>query len=87
MVQMAKPGLVLLDEPVAGVNPTLANKIFEKIEREKEKTTFVVIEHNIDILMNFCDRIYVMNKGRIVASGTPEEIRCNETVIDLYLGG
>lgn len=87
MVQMADPGLVLLDEPVAGVNPTLANKIFEKIEREKEKTTFVVIEHNIDILMNFCDRIYVMNKGRIVASGTPEEIRCNETVIDVYLGG
>lgn len=87
MVQMADPGLVLLDEPVAGVNPTLSNKIFEKIKREKERTTFVVIEHNIDILMNFCDRIYLMNKGRIVACGTPEEIRCNETVIDVYLGG
>lgn len=87
MVQMAGPRLVLLDEPVAGVNPTLANKIFEKIERDKEKTTFLVIEHNIDILMNFCERIYVMNKGKIVASGTPEQIQCNETVIDVYLGG
>jgi ABC-type branched-subunit amino acid transport system ATPase component len=87
MVQMADPELVLLDEPVAGVNPTLANKIFEKIEQEKGKTTFFVIEHNIDILMDFCEKIYVMNKGKIVASGTPEEIQCNETVIDVYLGG
>lgn len=87
MAQMADPKLVLLDEPVAGVNPTLANKIFEKIEQEKEKTTFFVIEHNIDILMDFCEKIYVMNKGKIVASGTPEEIQCNETVIDVYLGG
>jgi ABC-type branched-subunit amino acid transport system ATPase component len=72
---------------VAGVNPTLANKIFEKVMLEKEKRTFFVIEHNIDILMNFCDIIYVMNKGKIVASGTPDEIQSNETVIDIYLGG
>lgn len=87
MIRMAKAKLVLLDEPVAGVNPTLANKIFENIREEKEKCTFLVIEHNIDILMNFCDTIYVMNKGKIVASGTPDEIKCNENVIDVYLGG
>jgi ABC-type branched-subunit amino acid transport system ATPase component len=87
MVQMAKPGLALLDEPIAGVNPTLANKIFKKIELEKETTTFLVIEHNIDILMEFCNEIYVMNKGKIIASGTPEEIQSNENVIDVYLGG
>jgi ABC-type branched-subunit amino acid transport system ATPase component len=87
MVLMADPHMVLLDEPVAGVNPTLANKIFEKVMQEKQKRTFLVIEHNIDILMNFCDTIYVMNKGKLVASGTPEEIQCNETVIDVYLGG
>lgn len=87
MIRMAKAKLVLLDEPVAGVNPTLANKIFENIKQEKEKTTFLVTEHNVDILMNFCDRIYVMNKGKIVASGTPCEIQCNENVIDVYLGG
>lgn len=87
MIQMAGPELVLLDEPVAGVNPTLANKIFENIQREKDKITFLVIEHNVDILMNFCDRIFVMNKGKIVASGTPDEIQCNEKVIDIYLGG
>ena len=87
MVQMAEPGFVLFDEPVAGINPTLANKIFEKIELEKKSTTFLVIEHNIDILMNFCDEIYVMNKGKITAFGTPQEIQCNESVIDVYLGG
>ncbi|HEY9246193.1 MAG TPA: ABC transporter ATP-binding protein [Candidatus Methanoperedens sp.] len=87
MALMADPGLVLLDEPVAGVNPTLANKIFEKVVLEKEKRTFLVVEHNIDILMDFCDMIYVMNKGKIVAAGTPEEIQGNETVIDVYLGG
>lgn len=87
MALMADPRMILLDEPVAGVNPTLANKIFEKVMLEKEKRTFLIIEHNIDILMNFCDIIYVMNKGKIVASGTPDEIQCNETVIDVYLGG
>lgn len=87
MALMADPLMVLLDEPVAGVNPTLANKIFEKVMLEKEKRTFLVVEHNIDILMNFCDIIYVMNKGRIVASGTPDEVQRNETVIDVYLGG
>ncbi len=87
MVEMFDPVLALLDEPVAGVNPSLANRIFERIEKDKEKTTFLVIEHNIDVLMDFCDMIYVMNKGRIVASGTPEEIQCNETVMDAYLGG
>ncbi len=87
MALMADPSMVLLDEPVAGVNPTLANKIFKKVMLEKEKRTFLVVEHNIDILMNFCDIIYVMNKGRIVASGTPDEVQRNETVIDVYLGG
>lgn len=87
MVLMAEPLMVLLDEPVAGVNPTLANKIFEKIMREKENRTFLIVEHNIDVLMNFADTIYVMNKGRIVASGSPEEIQNNEKVIDVYLGG
>ena len=86
-VLMADPKMVLLDEPVAGVNPTLAYKIFENVVLEKEKRTFIVVEHNIDILMSFADVIYVMNKGRIVASGTPEEIQCNEKVIDVYLGG
>lgn len=87
MALMADPRMVLLDEPVAGVNPTLANKIFEKVMLEKEKRTFLVIEHNVDILMNFCDIIYVMNKGQLVASGTPEEIQGNKMVIDVYLGG
>lgn len=87
MVLMADPKMVLLDEPVAGVNPTLANRIFEKVMLEKEKRAFLVVEHNIDILMDFADTIYVMNKGKFVASGTPDEIQNNDKVIDVYLGG
>ncbi|HIH45370.1 MAG TPA: ABC transporter ATP-binding protein [Candidatus Methanoperedenaceae archaeon] len=87
MMLMSEPGMVLLDEPVAGVNPSLANRIFEKILKEKEHRTFLVVEHNVDVLMNFCDYIFVMNRGRIVASGTPDEIQCDETVIEVYLGG
>ncbi len=87
MVLMAEPLMVLLDEPVAGVNPTLANKIFEKIMVKKGRSTFLIVEHNIDLLMDFADTIYVMNKGRIAASGTPEEIQNNDLVIDVYLGG
>lgn len=87
MVLMADPKMVLLDEPVAGVNPTLANRIFENVMLEKEKRTFLIIEHNIDILMDFADTIYVMNKGKLVASGAPYEIQNNEKVIDVYLGG
>ncbi len=87
MALMSDPSMVLLDEPVAGVNPTLAEKIFKKLMLEKEKRTFLVIEHNIDIMMNFCDIIYVMNKGKIVASGTPDEVQHNEAAINAYLGG
>ncbi|MFC1803726.1 ABC transporter ATP-binding protein [Thermoproteota archaeon] len=86
---MMDPRMLLLDEPVAGVNPTLANKIFDRIidMKKNENISFIIVEHNMDVVMNFCDRIYVMNKGKIVASGNPDEIQTNEKVIDAYLGG
>ncbi len=85
---MHESKLILLDEPVAGVNPTLAKKIFEKITNlhRSGKHHFVIIEHNMDVQLNFCDYIYVMNKGEIVAEGTPEEITKNQEVIEAYLG-
>ena len=86
-ILMAHPKMILLDEPVAGVNPTLAQKIFDRIlELEKRGLTFLIVEHNMDVIMNFCDKIHVMNKGQIVAEGNPEEIQNNEEVIDIYLG-
>mgnify|MGYP005852316609 CR=1 FL=1 len=87
-VLMAEPKMVLLDEPVAGVNPVLANKIFEKIlELRDMGMTFLIVEHNMDAIMSFCEKIYVMCRGKIVAEGSPEEIQNNEMVIDVYLGG
>jgi ABC-type branched-subunit amino acid transport system ATPase component len=85
---MSDPLMVLLDEPVAGVNPTLARKIFSKIvELKSQGVTFLVIEHNMDIVMNFCETICVMNKGQFVVGGTPREVQRNVKVIEAYLGG
>ena len=85
---MSQSHIILLDEPVAGVNPTLAKKIFEKIQNlhQKEGQHYIIIEHNMDVQLNFCDYVFVFNKGQIVAEGTPEEIRKNESVLDAYLG-
>jgi ABC-type branched-subunit amino acid transport system ATPase component len=86
---MMDPDMLLLDEPVAGVNPTLANKIFDRIVELKNNKNigFVIVEHNMDVVMSFCDRIYVMDGGKIVAEGVPEEIQRSKKVIEAYLGG
>ena len=88
-VLMAEPKLVLLDEPGAGVNPTLMNKLAARI-RELAKNfgvTVFLIEHDMDLVMNLCDPVIVMSEGRKLAEGTPEEIRQNQQVLDAYLGG
>ncbi|MFX1255247.1 MAG: ATP-binding cassette domain-containing protein [Promethearchaeota archaeon] len=86
---MSENKLILLDEPVAGVNPTLANKIFNRIVdlQESGEQSFVIIEHNMDVQLSYCDYIYVFNKGEIVAEGTCDQIIKDETVIEAYLGG
>jgi ABC-type branched-subunit amino acid transport system ATPase component len=85
---MRDPEILLLDEPVAGVNPTLANKIFDILIncRDKFQKTFFIIEHNMDVVLDFSDLIYVMSRGKIIAEGNPEEIFSNRGVIDAYLG-
>ncbi len=88
MALMRDPEILLLDEPVAGVNPTLANKIFDILInlRDNLNKTFLIIEHNMDVVLDFSDLIYVMNKGQLLAQGTPDEITCHRAVIDAYLG-
>ncbi len=88
MALMRDPEILLLDEPVAGVNPTLANKIFDILIncRDKFNKTFLIIEHNMDVVLDFSDLIYVMNRGKIIAEGPPEAIFSNRGVIDAYLG-
>ncbi|HEV8594246.1 MAG TPA: ABC transporter ATP-binding protein [Thermoplasmata archaeon] len=85
---MSDPSVILLDEPVAGVNPTLAAKIMDLIEklRQQGKTIFL-IEHDMDIVMNRCDWIVVLHQGRKLAEGPPASVKADAKVVDAYLGG
>ena len=89
MAFMAGPGLVLLDEPAGGVNLTMLANLKERLQtyNAEHGTTFVVIEHNMEFVMSLCSRVIVLAEGGIIAEGSPDEIRSNQTVIDAYLGG
>jgi branched-chain amino acid transport system ATP-binding protein len=88
MAFMSEPDLVLLDEPCAGVNPSLVGGIGMLLKElnQTRSGSFVVIEHNMDFVMDLCHRILVMVEGRVLAVGTPAEIRGNKAVLDAYLG-
>lgn len=88
MAFMSEPDLVLLDEPCAGVNPSLVGGISKLLKElnHKQGGSFVVIEHNMDFVMDLCHRIMVMVEGRVLAIGTPNEIRANKEVLEAYLG-
>ncbi|MUL38767.1 ABC transporter ATP-binding protein [Gloeocapsopsis dulcis] len=84
---MTQPKLILLDEPAAGVNPTLINQICDRIQTwNREGMTFLIIEHNMDVIMSLCDRVWVLAEGRNLAVGTPSEIQSNPQVLAAYLG-
>ncbi len=85
---MAQPRVVLLDEPVAGVNLTLQKQILEVMETLRQQgVTFFLVEHDMDVVMKRSDWIIVMHQGKTLAEGRPEEVRSNPAVIDSYLGG
>ena len=93
MAFMSQPALVLLDEPCAGVNPSLVGGISTLLKQLNKasatgdkRSSFVVIEHNMDFVMDLCHRIMVMVEGKVLAIGTPAEIRGNKQVLDAYLG-
>jgi len=84
---MTDPEMVLLDEPLAGVNPTLEEKLIDRIhDLREEGYTFLLVEHDMDVIMNNCEHIIVMHQGSVLAEGSAEEIKSNDRVIEAYLG-
>ena len=85
---MAKPKMILLDEPSAGVSPALTELLMEDIRRTQEETgiTILIIEHNMHVVMSLCNPVIVMSEGRKLTEGTPEEVQANEDVLSAYLG-
>lgn len=88
MAFMAGPRLVLLDEPAGGVNPTMLGHLRERLRayHAEQNATFVVIEHQMEFVMALCTRVLVLAEGRLIAEGTPRDIRRNPIVIAAYLG-
>jgi branched-chain amino acid transport system ATP-binding protein len=86
---MAEPTMLLLDEPMAGINPTLGGRLLEHMHqlRAERGLTFLFIEHDMEVVMGHSDKVIVMAEGRVIAQGAPDEVRRNPRVIDAYLGG
>lgn len=89
MALMSEPKLLLLDEPTAGVNPTLINGLIDRLKRANKELgiTLLVIEHNMRVIMNLAERITCLAHGEVLASGSPEQVRDDPRVVEAYLGG
>ena len=85
---MLDPDVLLLDEPVAGVNPALTDDLLDRLHALNEAgKTLLLIEHDMDVVMTHCDHVVVMADGRKLASGAPEAVQADEQVVEAYLGG
>ncbi|MEI6867920.1 MAG: ABC transporter ATP-binding protein [Actinomycetes bacterium] len=86
-VLMSAPKLVLLDEPTAGVNPVMIETMERHIRaRHAAGVTFLIVEHDMQLVMRLCDPVIVLDRGAMIARGTPPEVQANPQVLDAYLG-
>ena len=84
---MMEPRLILLDEPMAGVNPSLGARLLEHVGQLRDRgMTFVLVEHDMDVVMRVSEHVIVMADGKVITRGTADEVRQNQQVIDAYLG-
>ena len=85
---MARPRMLLLDEPTAGINPTLINGIIDRLIKVNKEfgITLLVIEHNMKVIMQLAQNIFCLAHGKMLANGTPDQIKNDKKVIDAYLG-
>jgi branched-chain amino acid transport system ATP-binding protein len=86
-VLMPDPTLVLLDEPAGGVNPALLERMMDRIKTlNAEGLTFLIVEHNMDVVMTLCESIVVMAHGEVLLQGSPTKVQEDHRVLDAYLG-
>ena len=89
MALMNEPEVLLLDEPTAGINPTLINGLIDRLKKANSEMgiTLFVIEHNMRVIMNLAEHIYCLANGKVLSKGSPEEIQNDQEVVNAYLGG
>jgi ABC-type branched-subunit amino acid transport system ATPase component len=86
-VLMLEPKMILLDEPAGGINPTLVNRMVEIIrDLNRQGIAFLVVEHNIPLVLDLCDPVAVLSRGKVIAQGPPSIVRADPTVLEAYLG-
>ncbi len=87
-VLMIEPEMILLDEPLAGVNPTLEEKLLDRLHAlQTDGYTFLLVEHDMDVIMNHCEPVIVLHQGEVLVEGSPEQVKNDDRVLEAYLGG